>query len=70
VGFSEIPSLEAFVLTELTVRPNLRPITLVGVFCFANVLSWATSFFVQLVPVFLVYFGIVRLRVNSTQWKY
>jgi len=44
--------------------------TLVGVFCFANVLSWDTSFFVQLFPVFLVYLGIVCLPVNSNQLNF
>ena len=62
-----MPLLEAFERTEFSVRPSFKPITLVGVFCLANVRSWDTSFFVQAFPVFLVDLVIALLQIDSSK---
>jgi hypothetical protein len=56
VGFSETPFSLAAVLMAFSVRPSLRPMTRVGVFCVASERSWRTSAGVQGVPEFLVDF--------------
>lgn len=63
VGLSETPSLDAFERTAVSVLPNFKPITRVGVFSLASAPSCLTSSFVHSLPVFLVYFGMINLLV-------
>jgi hypothetical protein len=56
-----MPSSEAFVRTAASVRPSLRPITRVGVFCFAKPAMDLTSTPVQDLPELRVDFDIFSL---------
>jgi hypothetical protein len=69
VGLSETPSLDAFERTAVSVLPNFRPITRVGVFSLASAPSCLTSSFVHSLPVFLVYFGMIDLLVRRVFYR-
>jgi hypothetical protein len=59
VGLSETPSLPALERMAASVLPSFKPITRVGVLCFAKFFSSVTSDFDQSFPVLRVDFGIV-----------
>ena len=65
VGLSDTPSLEALERTAVSVRPNFKPITLVGVFSIASTRSCFSSSLVHSLPVFLVYFGMIDLLMSK-----
>ena len=66
-GLSEMPFSVAFCWTAAGVRPSLKPMTRVGVFCLAMARKRVTSGEDQFLPVFLVLFDIKILSKNMIE---